>query len=776
MNGKPDVGNGGIASDTSDSAAIESSPISSSSSSPNYKQESDDHDNICDIDNGANQQHPKGQDDKKENLQRVVRFLQHPAVLGMSKSTKDAYLHSKGVSDELIQTAREHDEKEEQEQNTLMSSTGPDGRKNISDGNNNNDDDNNPVEKIWKMSTEQSRSDHNNKTNNIKSSHYNDRNYTSSSPRMQDTTTMRTNQQQPLQQSYQHDVLHQDNTIPNNYNQQQQQPQPQHHYQQQMIPSPEIQQLQELPNPLVPITVGGFISLFGLAAFRWLNGGDFILFPPPTMSTPTPTTTTQQQHHHHQDNDYNEQLRGLLRDDTNSNNGENQDISYDEDDEDQSETFIDALDEQHAHEENINQSNDFSSNTNLLSNDLKNLTLAIEKYTNIQERSMKIETDKKAKQTTNTVMDLLRNHDSGNDSEEVMDGILTTTPNPDEIIDRRLNVAHNYDGVNNAIGIAMLVQVTEFKCSLKVISEQLNSMLSKSTTSLDSESASLICNTEQCNHMMQKLDDISTSLKKIEMEHLPKSQTSSNSCSSNTSTTILTEYKDSRMDETVETSCHEEESITLSDTKVKNSTDQTNGMSSDDIMDHNTTNSKSNEESPTLTPKSIISDTESSTLNSSLHDDNSRSASSSSLSSKPNDEENYDSVGKEALYHALHKMQESNDKHLVKSCAQMLYLYVSNLCNNPKSKQYRKIYTNNSTYKNKVGNVKFAKDVLYAVGFSDREGLFFEWQGNEERQNEEDANEDEEVETKSEIGISLLQEASSVLKKIKLGEIIHSDT
>mmetsp|Transcript_2555 Transcript_2555/g.2872 ORF Transcript_2555/g.2872 Transcript_2555/m.2872 type:complete len:202 (-) Transcript_2555:21-626(-) len=147
MNGKPDVGNGGIASDTSDSAAIESSPISSSSSSsPNYKQESDDHDNIRDIDIGANQQHPKGQDDKKENLQRVVRFLQHPAVLGMSKSTKDAYLHSKGVSDELIQTAREHDEKEEQEQNTLMSSTGPDGRKNISDGNNNNDDDDNVVD------------------------------------------------------------------------------------------------------------------------------------------------------------------------------------------------------------------------------------------------------------------------------------------------------------------------------------------------------------------------------------------------------------------------------------------------------------------------------------------------------------------------------------------------------------------------------------------------------------------------------------------------------
>ena len=36
----------------------------------------------------------------------------------------------------------------------------------------------------------------------------------------------------------------------------------------------------ELPNAIIPITIGGLIAMFGMAAFRWLNGGDFDLFPP----------------------------------------------------------------------------------------------------------------------------------------------------------------------------------------------------------------------------------------------------------------------------------------------------------------------------------------------------------------------------------------------------------------------------------------------------------------------------------------------------------------
>ena len=47
----------------------------------------------------------------------------------------------------------------------------------------------------------------------------------------------------------------------------------------------------EPPNAMIPITIGAFLALFGMASYRWLiNGDDFILFP--TALTPTTTTTT----------------------------------------------------------------------------------------------------------------------------------------------------------------------------------------------------------------------------------------------------------------------------------------------------------------------------------------------------------------------------------------------------------------------------------------------------------------------------------------------------
>ena len=42
---------------------------------------------------------------------------------------------------------------------------------------------------------------------------------------------------------------------------------------------------QDLPNPMVPVsTLRAVLSIFGLAASRWLNGGDFILFPSPVQT------------------------------------------------------------------------------------------------------------------------------------------------------------------------------------------------------------------------------------------------------------------------------------------------------------------------------------------------------------------------------------------------------------------------------------------------------------------------------------------------------------
>jgi hypothetical protein len=40
-----------------------------------------------------------------------------------------------------------------------------------------------------------------------------------------------------------------------------------------------IREESEVPGVAVPIAFGGFLAIFGMACFRWLNGDDFVLFP-----------------------------------------------------------------------------------------------------------------------------------------------------------------------------------------------------------------------------------------------------------------------------------------------------------------------------------------------------------------------------------------------------------------------------------------------------------------------------------------------------------------
>jgi hypothetical protein len=77
---------------------------------------------------------------------------------------------------------------------------------------------------------------------------------------------------------------------------------------------------------------------------------------------------------------------------------------------------------------------------------------------------------------------------------------------------------------------------------------------------------------------------------------------------------------------------------------------------------------------------------------------------------------------------ALRKLVSSNDINDLKVGAQMLYLYCRNISKNPSVPRYRKIYTNNSNFRNKVGNLIGARDFLVAVGFVERpERNLFEW-------------------------------------------------
>ena len=70
----------------------------------------------------------------------------------------------------------------------------------------------------------------------------------------------------------------------------------------------------------------------------------------------------------------------------------------------------------------------------------------------------------------------------------------------------------------------------------------------------------------------------------------------------------------------------------------------------------------------------------------------------------------------------------SNNSNDLKVGAQMLYLYCRNIAKNPSVPRYRKLYTNNDNYRNKVGNLVGATEFLIAVGFVERPGNnMFEW-------------------------------------------------
>lgn len=78
------------------------------------------------------------------------------------------------------------------------------------------------------------------------------------------------------------------------------------------------------------------------------------------------------------------------------------------------------------------------------------------------------------------------------------------------------------------------------------------------------------------------------------------------------------------------------------------------------------------------------------------------------------------------LEEALRTLANDNDAAELKVGAQMLYLYCLNISKNPTVPRYRKIYTNNATFRTKVGRLAGAREFLTAVGFAER-GNLFEW-------------------------------------------------
>eukprot|EP00551_Chaetoceros_affinis_P013261 CAMPEP_0203686782 /NCGR_PEP_ID=MMETSP0090-20130426/49238_1 /ASSEMBLY_ACC=CAM_ASM_001088 /TAXON_ID=426623 /ORGANISM="Chaetoceros affinis, Strain CCMP159" /LENGTH=522 /DNA_ID=CAMNT_0050556015 /DNA_START=96 /DNA_END=1664 /DNA_ORIENTATION=- len=512
------------------------------------------------------------------------------------------------------------------------------------------------------------------------------------------------------------------------YQQQQQQQQEQYHHPQNFMPEAQQQQQQplpELPNPIVPMTIGGIITLFGMAAFRWLNGDDFVLFPPSSPPSQSSSTAIDSE------NNLSPQIEsGVLSNHDVKNDiieasheqipGEEDDIHdvHDNDilpDNQISQQDYNQGDQSLLHQESFNGMLTNKS-TMMLSNDLKNLSLAIETFTAMQEKNIKAKSDEKAREKTNSAMELLKKKNSPSTD------IAKKDVHIDPIVIENCKTEKSEGAI---INLSVLVQITEFKCAIKTLSDQL------ATLNASEQSKDKILDDDRYSSILGKLDEITAFLKDLHDTIVPaKAETHEKGTDSTKCIDIGDDTKD------------------LDSKLTQESFDKNNNETVDEVLE---TDGKEKEEDVTSSNKQPNS------TNQELPSEEKCSSDDKKVDVPPVDKETTEhTVGKEALLQALQKLQSSNETNVVKSCAQMLFLYMSNLSTNPKSKQYRKIYTNSKTFKNKVGEVKFAKDVLFSVGFVDEGKTFLEWKNDSDM----------------EAAITFLKEAASLLKKVKAGETI----
>jgi hypothetical protein len=282
-----------------------------------------------------------------------------------------------------------------------------------------------------------------------------------------------------------------------------------------------------------------------------------------------------------------------------------------------------------------------------VSEKLEALTSAIEKYTSIQEQSLREKKEEKAKSQTDSMMGLLKSKSKKGEGPKT----------------------NAFNGLN----IALLTQLVEIKCQLSGLNDRYNA------------------NEDDDNHktiVIEKLNDIKWNLESIEKSLFIGEKT-------------ITIKDNNGLDQKVEKheEARKEEGASPADGNISDSTDITQESKTDES--DLTIEAQTKEENGN-TPLEIEEDTK------------------CAVKSTPSNDV---AIGKVALESALQNMKENNNEESAKACCQMIYLYISNLANNPSSAKYQKIHTKNNTFKNKVGNVKYAKDILVAVGFTENASM-----------------------------------------------------
>ena len=378
---------------------------------------------------------------------------------------------------------------------------------------------------------------------------------------------------------------------------------------------------------------GGFcMSTFCLAAVRWLNGGDFVLFPPPVAEgryIKQDNNETQNE----DDNEDGETTDHLDETSYNSQGSGDPDISM-------------ILNGTANHESGVHGNNQEQSSFEDLVMEVKALSTTINSFREEQDRANRVATAQLGKGVTDDAMDFLRQQKP-------------------PVVQKKGDVA----AIDKKDVSRITCLITEMVEELSQVKDSLDDVTVEDENS----------NTENDDDKKTDHTELSSKIdiaigKGREILALVKSPDESSSNKIQPQQAPPAEHENDEKD---------------SDQDPNNTAQEEKGIKDDD---EDKTESDS-------TPAVDDSSGESSDINQNSNDD---------------------------LEEALKTLSQNNESEELKIGAQMLYLYCKNLSKNPTVPRYRKIYTNNNSFKKKVGNLVGAKDFLSALGFVERTN-FFEW-------------------------------------------------
>jgi hypothetical protein len=417
---------------------------------------------------------------------------------------------------------------------------------------------------------------------------------------------------------------------------------------------------------------GFFMSTFCLAALRWLNGGDFVLFPPPVAASMSSVGRIKQNNDtQHDDNHQDGETDYLDEASVNSDGSGDPDLSM-------------ILNGTANHERSdVHGNNQEQSSFEDLVMEVKALSKAINSFREEQDRANRVTAAQLGKGVTDDAMDFLRqqkplvSQKKGDVAAIDKKDISRIRSLIAEMVDELSQVKDSFDDMAVEDGNATVESELDKKTGQTELSSKIDIAIRKGKEVL----------------ALVKSPDESSSAKIIESQQAPPAERG-----------------------------NIEKDQDANDTKHEEIEDVDNDKSE-----------------PDLTPAANEKSGESSDVNPSSKD----------------------------LEEALESLSQNNENEALKSGAQMLYLYCKNLSKNPSVPLYRKIYTNNNSFKSKVGNLVGAKEFLSALGFVERTN-FFEWSP---------SNNETSSETKSQLDFALV--ALELLQKgSQTGDSVHtgSDT